>query len=158
MVFRESSYSPQFVIVLTTSVISCNGWLNMWEFWVKRSGHFRAVVFRPDVGNPNRFTIVGINDITISSDMTNQNVLYTVPTDDVIVVERGDMIGVITLEDEINPQLAVDDNRRDENIVIRYVRVAKNSILTASNVITTEYDSTKYFTSLASHVGVSIGE
>ena len=130
----------------------------MWEFWVRKSGRFRAAVFRPDVGNPTRFTIIGINDITVSSDMINQKVSYKVPFDDVIVVESGDMIGLITPEDEINPKLVVGGDRRGENIVFRYVQVTENLMLAASNVITTEGDSTEYFTSLASHVQVSLGK
>ena len=126
----------------------------MWEFWVRNSGRFRAAVFRPDAENPTRFTIVGINDITVSSDMINQKVSYKVPFDDTIPVERGDMIGLITLEGEINPKLVGDDDRRGENIVTRSVKVTDNLILAASYVITTEYDFTEYFTSLASHVQV----
>ena len=158
MVYRESYYSPQYVFVLTTSVLPCNGRLSMWEFWVKRPGRFRAVVFRPDAGNPNRFTIVGINNITVSFDMTNQKVSYTVPIDDVIVVERGDLIGLVTLEEGMNPQLVVDHNRPGENIVIRWVKVLKkNSLFAISNVITTRLHSTKFFTSLAARVRVLLG-
>ena len=131
----------------------------MWEFWVTNSGRFRAAVFRPDVGNPKRFTIVGINDITISSDMINQKVSYKVPTDDAVVVKSGDMIGVLTLEEEVNPHLHAGSDQPHGYTATRWsVHTTDTSTLVTSDVITTARYRGGSYTSLSARVLVSVGE
>ena len=64
-----------------------------------------------------RFHIVGINDITITSAMTNQTITYTVPSDERIIAQNGDMIAVVAFNGTNNPQLHATNSA---GIVFKY--------------------------------------
>ena len=86
-------------------MIPCNGYINTWELWTERTGKLRAVIVRPVPGSSTEFTIVGFNDITITSAMINQKITYTVPSDEHITTENGDMIAVGTFDSQNNAGL-----------------------------------------------------
>ena len=72
----------------------CDGQLTEWRYQGKRSNvSFRAIVWRPvDLSaNVTQFKVVGINDIPAGA--INTPVHYTVPANERIAVEAGDVIG-----------------------------------------------------------------
>ena len=88
---------------------TCDGEISEWRYWPKTTNPFKAVVWRPtrgnqkgrrdrkrrQVGGPAReleFDIVGINDIPEAED-TDMAVTYTVPEDERITVQEGDVMG-----------------------------------------------------------------
>ena len=99
--------NDNFVTVLSHEVIPCDGNVTTWNLWTRQSGKLRAMIVRPVPTCSNTiktaFTIVGINDITITSAMANQNITYTVPSDERIIAQNGDMIAVAAFEN--NPGL-----------------------------------------------------
>ena len=93
------------VAVYTHEVIPCDGKVATWNLWTRQPGTLRAMIVRPVNGSSTEFTIVGINDITITSAMANQNITYTVPSCECIIAQNGDMIAVGTFNDTNNPEL-----------------------------------------------------
>ena len=86
-------------------MIPCDGKVATWNLWTKRPGTLRAMIVRPVNGSSTNFSIVGINDITITSAMANQNITYTVPSCKRIIAQNGDMIAVETFNAINNPKL-----------------------------------------------------
>ena len=82
-------------MVLSHEEIPCDGNVTSWDLSTGQPGKLRAMIVRPVPGSSIAFTIVGINNITIASTMTNQNITYTVPSDERIIAQNGDMIAVV---------------------------------------------------------------
>ena len=72
---------------------------------MEQAGKLRAMVVKPVPGSFTKFTIIGFNDITITSAMTHKKIAYTVPSDERITVESGDMIAVATFDSLNNARL-----------------------------------------------------
>ncbi|XP_072030540.1 uncharacterized protein [Amphiura filiformis] len=103
---EQLSLRSGIVFIMASHAIECIGVVSSWEFWADQSATFRAMVFRPDSGgNPNRWTIVGINDIPTSHVNAMQASLYVVPNDEQISVQIGDVIGVAVGADQPYLQL-----------------------------------------------------
>ena len=118
-----------------SEVIPCDGELIDWMFWVGMSGRFRAMVVRPNAGDPNRFTIVGINDLNVTSGLTKQETTYRVPVNERIIVKYGDMVAVGMLKTD-NPRLYVSNNTF-QDIKFR-ITFFDSATLTTDDVITTQ--------------------
>ena len=88
---RGGPDSPGWTMVSPEKQFSCVGKVTEWRYQAKYSRAFRAIVWRPVDGSNTRFQIVGINDIPAGA--TNTPVTYTVPVDELITVEPGDVIG-----------------------------------------------------------------
>lgn len=88
---RGGPDSAGWTMVSPGKQFSCVGQIIEWRYQAKYSRAFRAVVWRPVEGSNTQFQIVGINDIPAGA--TNTPVTYTVPVDDLIKVQPGDMIG-----------------------------------------------------------------
>ena len=69
----------------------CSGQVTEWRYQGKTPNGFRAIVWRPVDDSATKFRVVGINDIPAGA--VNTLVTYTVPKDQRITVEAGDMIG-----------------------------------------------------------------
>ena len=71
--------------------ITCDGVVTEWRYQAKQSYPFKAIIGRPVAGSSTKFTIIGINDIPAGA--VNQQVVYSVPENDRIAVQPGDVIG-----------------------------------------------------------------
>ena len=69
----------------------CNDQVTVWQYQGKNSNAFRAVIWRPIDDSATQFRIVGINDIPAGP--VNTPVTYTVPENQRITVNAGDVIG-----------------------------------------------------------------
>ena len=69
----------------------CNGQVTEWQYQAKTSNGFRAIVWRPVDESATKFRIVGINDIPAGA--VNTPVTYSVPLNQSIRVQFGDVIG-----------------------------------------------------------------
>ena len=136
---RVGYVGPNVVFVMTSEVILCDGEVTQWMFWAGSSGRIRAMIVSPDAGNQNRFTIVGTNDITVSSSMTNQATTYRIPTDERIMVKSGEMIAVADYSEPDSPSLRVTYSHLQE---IRTRTVAMNTATLAPGVVFTTTSST----------------
>ena len=146
-----------WIHILSSVPIPCKGRLISWDLWSNfhhLGGNLRAAVFRPDPnGNPNKFTIVGINEIHLSSDKTNQLTNYGVPDNEVIIVEIGDVIGFMTNENAVIPPLQINLENNVGSNERRYVKFGETSTLIAGDIITT-VGSVVAATSFAAHVSL----
>ena len=134
--YRGYVYKDEVVAVRVSEVIPCDGEVIDWMFWVGMSGRFRAMVVRPNAGDPNRFTIVGINDLTVTSGLTKQETTYRVPVSERFMVKYGDMIAVGMLKTD-NPGLHGSNNTLQE-IKTRWTFLDP-ATLTTDAVMTTQY-------------------
>ena len=71
--------------------INCNGILTEWRYQGQTSNPFRALIWRPIHFGSTSYRIVGVNDIPAGA--VNIPISYTVPEDERIQVQTGDMIG-----------------------------------------------------------------
>ena len=78
-------------IMVAQDIRLCSGQVTKWTYQGTTSLSFRAIIFRPVIYSDTTFTIVGINDIPAGP--ASAPVVYSVPEDDRIVVEEGDLIG-----------------------------------------------------------------
>ena len=92
-------------VVIVFFYVPCDGYIQTWDFWTRQPGKLRAMIVRSVPESPSEFTIVGINDITITSAMTNQKITYTVPSDERIIAQTGDRIAVGAFDGTNNPRL-----------------------------------------------------
>ena len=101
---RQSTLGDDITIVMTHEGSPCDGEVTAWEFWAEQPGTFRAFIARPDAGGEsNKFTVVGFNDITVTSAMVGQKT--TITDFSRIAVQTGDMIGVGNFDSANNPIL-----------------------------------------------------
>ena len=71
------------------------GLVTHWQYWSGRSIPFRAMILRKVPGvaaDDPQYDIIGIHDIP-AADVTDQVVMYKVPTDQRVIVQTGDVIG-----------------------------------------------------------------
>ena len=107
---RNGELGRGVLIVVSNKGIPCDGKLSQWEFWTETSGRFRALVVRREVDASN-FTIIGINDINVTSEMANRKSAYLVPEKDQIAVKKNDMIAINTFKDvQDDPRIQVTTN------------------------------------------------
>ena len=71
--------------------ITCDGEVTEWRYQAKQSYPFKAIIGRPVAGSSTQFTIIGTNDIPAGA--VNEQVVYSVPENDRIAVQPGDVIG-----------------------------------------------------------------
>ena len=92
------------------------------------------MIVRPGLNTTefSNFTIVGINDITITSAMTNQKITYSVPSDERIIAQNGDMIAFVAFNDANNPQLHATNL---VGIVFKYRPFFADSLYPGSTVV-----------------------
>ena len=102
---RNNFFADEVVVVFSHEVMPCTGLVKTWELWTEQPGKLRAMIVRPVPGSSTKFTIVGLNDITITSAMTHQKITYTVPLDERITAEGGDMIAISNFGSPNNPAL-----------------------------------------------------
>ena len=88
---RATYDSDRWTMVSVDLQFTCEGLLVEWRYQAKASNPFRAIVWRPVNGSDTEFQIVGINDIPAGE--INTPVTYTVPENDRIEVQAGDLIG-----------------------------------------------------------------
>ena len=122
------------MIVLPHEVIPCDGYAKTWDLWTRQPGKLRAMIVRPVPGSSTEFKIVGINDITITPAMTNQKITYTVPSDERIIVQNGDMIAVGAFDGTDNPKLQTTNYA---GIVFKYARRDPTTLNPGVSFITT---------------------
>ena len=81
-----------YTMVSVETTFTCNGFVTEWHYQAKAHHPFRAVIFRRAAGtSPLQFKIVGINNIPAGP--INRKVVFQIPLNDRVKVERGDMIG-----------------------------------------------------------------
>ena len=67
--------------------------------------------------------------------MTHQKITYTVPSDERIIAQNGDMIAVVAYVGRNNPRLQASSS---EGIVFKYVYYFADSLYPGSTVVTRE--------------------
>ena len=123
------------MIILSHEVIPCDGNVTTWDLWTRQPGKLRAMIVRPGLTTTefSRYTIVGINDITITSAMANQKITYTVPSDERIIAQNGDMIAVVAFDGTNNPKLQATSS---EGIVFEFRSFSADSCYPGITVVT----------------------
>ena len=101
-----------YIMLVAEHPVNCSGQVNTWEYWAKSSGSLKAMVVRPDAGgDETKWTIVGVNDITVDALETDQKSTFSVPINDRISAEVNDVIAVaVDANDNPNiPRIRLQD-------------------------------------------------
>ena len=105
------------------------------------------MVVRPDAGDPNMFTIVGISDIDVTYELYGQKTTYEVPENERFVVNSGDMIAVGI--SGTNPALQISNNSQETSHRWTFF---DSSTWKSGDVITTRYVSIGREVSIAANI------
>ena len=71
--------------------IACDGEVIQWRYFADTTTSFRAIIWRHYGGT--QYQIIGLNDITPTSNEVGREVTFDVPPGDRIAVKTGDVIG-----------------------------------------------------------------
>ena len=137
------------IMLVTEHQTKCSGQINTWGYWAQSTGTFKAMVARPDaVADDTKWTIVGVNDITVTSMMTNQRSSFTVPIADRISAQVNDVIA-LAVDPNNNPEIrrTISTSQELQN---RFTNnyVGDHTVLVAGTVIIVDSESsyTPWFT------------
>ena len=130
---RSNFFADEVLVVFSHEELPCTGQVKTWELWTEQPGKLRAMVVRPVPGSSTDFIIVGLNDITITSAMTHQKITYTVPSDERITAERGDMIAISNFGSPNNPALQANTGG---GIILKFVFLDPLTLSPGDNLTT----------------------
>ena len=155
MRYENSPWVNGGYIMLVTELehqITCSGQIDAWDYWAKSPGSFKAMVVRPDAGKDDtKWTIVGVNDITVTSILTNQKSTFAVPISDRITAQVNDVIA-LAVDENNNPKIPrIISSAQDLQNRFTYQYVGDYTVLVAGTLITVDSQSS-YTPSIAAKI------
>ena len=146
------SVGDGYIMLVTEHQITCSGQINTWKYWAESPGTFKAMVVRPDAGSDDtKWTIVGVNDITVASMMTNQKSTFTVPITDRISAQVNDVIA-LAVDANNNPKIPrILSPAQDLKNLFTNNYVGDHTVLVADIVITVD-TKTSYTISITAEI------